>query len=473
MKGLYLGDFNRMIQLGAGVDYSASARLLPIPAPLLNQYLIKGTLDNVVEPKPVTVADLNESLQNTLIQLNGFEFTAADTAKTFADASLGVSAVNYTLKNCSGESIILRNSSYADFAGYNLPNGNGSIVAVYSVFGSTKQLNIRDTSDVQFYDQRCKGTITGNGAIISIDSIRNLYPGFNVKLEGFQMTGTVISDVSGKNLPAGKIVLQEGNKGIAVSFSTSASYNTRDSVLLDLTGDSLINNNGSLEIKVPAGSVKPAPVATSRIVYPVEITISKLTADFRNYEYVLVKIRNATASGSNTYAGNNTLTDTTGSITLFTSSSASFAAASLPPDERDWTGFCNTYGTTKEFQIRNLGDVEGGTGSGGSGTGDLFISEYVEGSSYNKYLELYNGSSSPIDDLTKYTVKLYLNGSSSVGSLAKLDALTGLSTLDAGGVIVLKYTSAALELPAGVIAYPASVCNFNGDDAIALEKTVW
>ena len=32
MKGLYLGDFNRVIQLGAGVDYSASGRLLPIPA---------------------------------------------------------------------------------------------------------------------------------------------------------------------------------------------------------------------------------------------------------------------------------------------------------------------------------------------------------------------------------------------------------------------------------------------------------
>lgn len=469
VKDLYLGDFNRMIQLGAGVDYSSSARLSPIPAALFNQYLIKGTLGNSVEPKAVSVADLNESLQNTLIQLNDFEFAVADTSKTFADASLGASAINYTIKSCSGESIILRNSSYADFAGYNLPNGNGSITAVYSVFGSTRQLNIRDTGDVQFYNQRCNGTITGNGTMVSIDSIRNLYPGFNVKLEGFQMKGTVISDAGSKNIATGKVILQDGNKGIAVSFSTAVSYNIGDSVLLDLTGDSLLNNNGSLEIKAPAGAVKPAPVATNRAVAPMEITIKQLTDDFKNYEYVLLKIKEATASGSSTYAGNNTLTDATGAITLFTSSSASFAAASLPSDARTWTGFCNTYGTTKEFQLRNLGDVEAATSGGGSGTGDLFISEYVEGSSYNKYLELYNGSSSMID-LTKYTVKLYLNGSSSAGNSVKLDVVSGSGTLEAGGIIVLKYTSAALELPVGVIAYPTSACNFNGDDAITLEK---
>ena len=38
------------------------------------------------------------------------------------------------------------------------------------------------------------------------------------------------------------------------------------------------------------------------------------------------------------------------------------------------------------------------------------------------------------------------------------------------GIIVLKYTSSVLALPAGVTAYSTSVCNFNGNDAISLEK---
>ena len=40
---------------------------------------------------------------------------------------------------------------------------------------------------------------------------------------------------------------------------------------------------------------------------------------------------------------------------------------------------------------------------------DLFISEYVEGSSYNKALELYNGTGSAID-LSGYTLERYSNG---------------------------------------------------------------
>jgi hypothetical protein len=141
LKGLYIGDYNRLIEIGGGVDNSGSKpQVAGIASSLFDSYIVKGTLNNVIEPKVVKVADLNDSYQNTLIELDNFEFAAADTLKTFADTSLNSSAVNFTIKSCDGENIILRNSSYADFAGYNLPNGNGNITAVYTVFGSTKQL---------------------------------------------------------------------------------------------------------------------------------------------------------------------------------------------------------------------------------------------------------------------------------------------------------------------------------------------
>jgi predicted extracellular nuclease len=66
--------------------------------------------------------------------------------------------------------------------------------------------------------------------------------------------------------------------------------------------------------------------------------------------------------------------------------------------------------------------VEGGTIGGGNGTDDLIIAEYIEGSSYNKYLELYNASSAAID-LTKYTLKLYDNGKTTADGIAKLTKL--------------------------------------------------
>lgn len=469
IKGLYLGDYNRMIELGGNVDYSSSSpRLDYIAAPLIDQYLIKGTLDNAVQPKIVTVGELNESLQNTLVQLQGYEFSAADTAKTYADPGLSVSAVNFTLRSCAGESIILRNSSYADFAGYNVPNGNGAITAIYSVFGTTKQLNIRDTSDVQFVNQRCQGTITGSGAIVSIDSLRKLYPGFNVKLEGFQVKGTVISDASSKNIATGNVVIQDGDKGINVYFGGTISYNIGDSILIDINDDSLLNRNGSLELKMSSGSVKPAALASNRVVTPAALTIKELSDNFAAYEYVLVKIKDATASGGTTFSGNNTLTDATGTITLYTSSSAVFAATQLPADMRTWTGYPNTYGSTKEFQIRNTGDIEGG-GSGNTGEEDLMITEYVEGSSSNKYLEIHNAAPTPAD-LTRYAVKMYTNGATSASSTGILSTVTGLATLEPGAFIVLKNSSATLILPSGVTAFSSGVCMFNGDDAITLEK---
>ena len=45
---------------------------------------------------------------------------------------------------------------------------------------------------------------------------------------------------------------------------------------------------------------------------------------------------------------------------------------------------------------------------------ELFFSEYVEGSSSNKALEIYNGTGAPVDlAAAGYAVRLYFNGSPS------------------------------------------------------------
>ena len=206
VKGLYLGDYNKLIQLGGGIDNSGtSPRLDEIPSVLIDNYIIKGSLDNVITPKVVSVDELNDDYQNMLIQLDDYQFAAEDTAETFAKPDLSSSAVNFTLEGCSGGSIILRNSSYADFAGYNVPNGNGSIIAVYTVFGTTKQLNIRDSSDVQFYGDRCNGSGSGGTSSgIFTEDFSSVTNNVNIALTGWQnvaesgsklYTGAVFSSV--------------------------------------------------------------------------------------------------------------------------------------------------------------------------------------------------------------------------------------------------------------------------------------
>ena len=61
---------------------------------------------------------------------------------------------------------------------------------------------------------------------------------------------------------------------------------------------------------------------------------------------------------------------------------------------------------------------------------ELFFSEYIEGSSYNKALEIYNGTGAAIDLAAgSYTIAIYFNGSATAGTTI---ALTG--TVDDGDV---------------------------------------
>jgi subtilisin-like proprotein convertase family protein/endonuclease/exonuclease/phosphatase family metal-dependent hydrolase len=103
--------------------------------------------------------------------------------------------------------------------------------------------------------------------------------------------------------------------------------------------------------------------------------------------------------------------------------------------------------------------------------GDLYFSEYVEGSGNNKYLEIYNGGTAAAN-LADYEVRLFTNGQTVVNARQNLSALSGgPTTLAPGATLVLRNASAALTLPAGVTAYTSGVVTFNGDDAVAIWKT--
>ncbi|HJR59701.1 MAG TPA: lamin tail domain-containing protein, partial [Vicinamibacterales bacterium] len=95
----------------------------------------------------------------------------------------------------------------------------------------------------------------------------------------------------------------------------------------------------------------------------------------------------------------------------------------------------------------------------------MFFSEYIEGSSNNKALEIFNGTAADVDLLAGgYNVQMYFNGSLSAGLTINL---TG--TVVAGDVYILAQSAAAPEILA-----QANQTNgagwFNGDDAVVLRK---
>ncbi|GAB3046403.1 5'-nucleotidase C-terminal domain-containing protein [Virgibacillus ainsalahensis] len=95
---------------------------------------------------------------------------------------------------------------------------------------------------------------------------------------------------------------------------------------------------------------------------------------------------------------------------------------------------------------------------------DLFISEYIEGSSFNKAIEIYNGTGDSVD-LSDYQVELYSNGASEASQTLEMSGM-----LAHGDVFVLAHSNADEEILNQVDAENSAVINFNGDDAFSLKK---
>lgn len=102
-------------------------------------------------------------------------------------------------------------------------------------------------------------------------------------------------------------------------------------------------------------------------------------------------------------------------------------------------------------------------GESTGGGNEIFISEYVEGSSNNKYIEIYNPTDQTID-LTTYKLALNTNGAN--GWSSNENTLEG--TLAPKSVIVYKHPQAAIYT--GEATVLSKAINFNGNDPIGLFK---
>jgi hypothetical protein len=221
-KGLYLGEYGRMIQLGGGIDSTDPARLnvTLIASNLHDKYIVKGELNQPLTPRVVTVSQLSTSMQdqyvNTLVKLENFEFASGELGKNYADDD---QSGNRFIQGCTTPTtnrLTLRTSNFANFGGLPVAQGNGDITGIYSIFNSTKQFTIRDTTDVRFNGPRCP-TFAGGGSIALTTSGQTIN----------------FDNIGSGGLPAGVYVKQDattlelGNEGTVYqgNFNTPTAWN--------------------------------------------------------------------------------------------------------------------------------------------------------------------------------------------------------------------------------------------------------
>lgn len=153
-KGMTLGRYGGQINLGyrALGDRYETGFYPELTTPQVLRFKQSGK----VEPKTLTITTLSKAYAGQLVKIDEVQFLESDLKQTFAaPQNKNTQAnVNRTLVDRSGKSLIVRTSSYARFAGKQLPSGSGSITAILTYFNNTPQLLLLKEQDAQLNGPR-------------------------------------------------------------------------------------------------------------------------------------------------------------------------------------------------------------------------------------------------------------------------------------------------------------------------------
>jgi hypothetical protein len=155
--GVYQGDSIRLYLKGCVL--SQYNGMLQVDSVNTDNNIIKQASGKVVIPETVTISQINTNLQQLeghLVKIDSVQFIASDAGTTYANAVTQASA-SKTIEDCSGNTVILRNSGYANFAGSPTATGKGSVIAIVGDYNNTVQLYIRSINDVNMPTARCGG----------------------------------------------------------------------------------------------------------------------------------------------------------------------------------------------------------------------------------------------------------------------------------------------------------------------------
>ena len=155
--GLYQGDSIRIYL--PGTVLSSYTGMLQLDSVDVDNNVVKQATQVYKAPTTLTIPQITPGLQGAqghLVMLEKVQFVSEELGMTYADP-VNQQTQNRTLEDSLGNTIIVRTSGYADFAGQTLPTGRGSFVAVAGEFNGDMQLFIRNINEVQLTGPRYGG----------------------------------------------------------------------------------------------------------------------------------------------------------------------------------------------------------------------------------------------------------------------------------------------------------------------------
>jgi len=270
LKGLYLGKQKGVYKLGGTFSSFGNLSIGRLPAKVVSKHLF-SSCDVLVSarPTPIGLSTLDDSMVNTLVELNTVEIIENELGLSFAEEK---EETERTLIDCSDNEIVLLNSGYSDFQQEELPEGNGSVVGVLLRANDEYQIVIRDLDDINLQNERCADLVdefTSNAIFISELADPNNNSGarfvelYNASTQSLSLKGWILNrftndnselssstDLSGLEIQAQNTLVISPN---ATEFETVYGFAPDLAIGTNSPADS--NGDDNLQLVDPFGTV--------------------------------------------------------------------------------------------------------------------------------------------------------------------------------------------------------------------------
>jgi len=158
-KDLLIGDSYGALKLGGTYDEYGVIKFGRIQGDAVIDMHIIPTCDNEpIEPKIATLDQIDDNLIYKLVKFENVQFKEDEIGTTWADG-INQEDVNHFIIDENQNTLIVRTSGYANFANDTIPNGNGTITGILTIYNGDYQLLIRNTDDASLTGERFREPI--------------------------------------------------------------------------------------------------------------------------------------------------------------------------------------------------------------------------------------------------------------------------------------------------------------------------
>ena len=497
---LFLAENNKELALGDRIEVKVNGLVLQrfdngslqIKAVPMDR-ITKITTGSQVEPKTISASELvTGEYESQYVAVTDVQVVDSDLGKTFVtqdgEGKDRHTSINFISR--TGVRFLLFSSAYSTFGDQPVPEGSGTLKGIAAVHGGDYQISITSTDDYaeltgERFDnsgferpQPTKATIAEVLAASVSGSVWYEITGTISNIEASDYGNFTITDETGSIYVYGltsewradgkndqsfpELGLKAGD--ILTLAGTRDEY--KDEPQIGGPAYYISHKDGGGEDPDPdePGDLKVVTIEEFLAAQPGDGVWYQLTGemyDIYNTQYGNFWIRDDAGNQVRVYGLTSTKQE---------SNDYSFESIGLSEGDivtiatlrAEHNGEAQAGGTPPAYYISHEEGEEPEVPTGDPTA--LIISEYVEGSRSNKFIEVANVSDSEID-LSAYTLVKYTNGDEN-----KPDAQKVLSgTLAPGAVKVYGNSKADLTLPAGVeFEVDNNVINFNGNDPMAI-----